>query len=179
MSRQSVRQLGSRQTQPIEGAASLYASDFSEQGSVDDNDSAEELCSPFSAAGGDQSLRRGRHAKSDSSSCKSDTCRWSGGTFVYFDKSDASEPSEDDEETMASTFIESLQEKTAEAFYVVKSLYSCSHTSSQQPAGSEKLVQVSAHRPFPLALDILIFIELKSALRHPCSRPFATCVAPR
>jgi hypothetical protein len=61
---------------------------------------------------------------SDSSSCKFGICRWSGGSFDYFDRSDASEPSEDDEKTMASAFIESLQEKTAEAFYV-KSLYGC------------------------------------------------------
>jgi hypothetical protein len=77
--------------------------------------------------------------------------RWSGGTFDYFDRSDASEPTEDDEETMASAFIQSLQEKTAEAFYRddVKSMYDCRHTSSQQ-AGSEQLVQARAHRPCPL-----------------------------
>ena len=55
------------------------------------------------------------------------------------------------EETMASAFIQSLQEKTAEAFYRddVKSMYDCRHTSSQQ-AGSEQLVQARAHRPCPL-----------------------------
>ena len=153
--------------------------------SVDDNDSAEKFCSPLFVSGGDHSQRRDRRAKSDSSSYKSDTCRWSGGTFDYFDRSDASEPSEDDEETMASAFIESLQEKTTETFHVVKSLYGCGRTSSQQQAGSEQLVQARAHRPFSLALDILtsldilIYIELKSALRHSCTHPFATCVAPR